>query len=176
MQNNDELYHLGVMGMKWGIRRYQNKDGTLTEAGKKRYSKNLDTIEKTPGRVARRIGTSAVSGVTSAVALKTGIESLPLAAKLQVATLKGATYVGAKAGMAIGGSMASKGAIFAGERAVQAAMVTIGAMNPELLAIGAGAAAISGIAAVSAVRNAKKGSKAKKQNNRFDKYASVVSK
>lgn len=38
----DELYHFGILGMKWGIRRYQNKDGTLTEAGKRRYSKYFD--------------------------------------------------------------------------------------------------------------------------------------
>lgn len=31
-----ELYHYGVKGMHWGIRRYQNPDGTLTELGKKR--------------------------------------------------------------------------------------------------------------------------------------------
>ena len=34
----DELEHHGVKGMKWGVRRYQNVDGTLTEAGRHRYS------------------------------------------------------------------------------------------------------------------------------------------
>lgn len=34
--DNNELIHYGTKGMKWGVRRYQNKDGTLTSAGKKR--------------------------------------------------------------------------------------------------------------------------------------------
>lgn len=34
---NNELYHFGHKGMKWGIRNYQNPDGSLTEAGRKRY-------------------------------------------------------------------------------------------------------------------------------------------
>ena len=34
---NGELYHWGIKGMKWGQRRYQNKDGSLTPEGKKRY-------------------------------------------------------------------------------------------------------------------------------------------
>lgn len=34
---SNELYHHGILGMHWGVRRYQNKDGSLTEEGKKRY-------------------------------------------------------------------------------------------------------------------------------------------
>lgn len=47
---NGELYHWGTKGMKWGIRRYQNKDGSLTPAGRKRYAQEearLKEREKT---------------------------------------------------------------------------------------------------------------------------------
>ena len=39
----DELYHHGVKGQKWGVRRYQNKDGSLTDLGKRRLYPNGDS-------------------------------------------------------------------------------------------------------------------------------------
>ena len=48
--SDGELYHYGIKGQKWGVRRYQNKDGSLTPAGKKRRSssdevRNMSTDE-----------------------------------------------------------------------------------------------------------------------------------
>ena len=35
-----DLYHHGIKGMKWGVRRFQKEDGSLTSAGRKRYDSN----------------------------------------------------------------------------------------------------------------------------------------
>lgn len=46
MEQYEYLAHHGIKGMKWGVRKYQNEDGSLTPAGKKRYSKNAGKAEK----------------------------------------------------------------------------------------------------------------------------------
>lgn len=64
--NGTELYHFGIKGQKWGVRRYQNEDGTLTAAGKARYmnsdgsynkrgQKRMDKFEKYRKRTSNKL-------------------------------------------------------------------------------------------------------------------------
>lgn len=60
-----ELYHFGIKGQKWGVRRYQNKDGSLTPAGRRRLGldkydeeHNSDTVVKKGTKVSRVVNTN----------------------------------------------------------------------------------------------------------------------
>ena len=53
MENNT-LYHHGIKGQKWGVRRFQNKDGTLTSAGKKRKAEDNYRSTGLRSAIARR--------------------------------------------------------------------------------------------------------------------------
>lgn len=70
------LYHHGALGQKWGIHRFQNKNGTLTSAGKKRYnsdkSKSDDETSEKKGlsdkqKRAIKIGADVIGGGTTLV-------------------------------------------------------------------------------------------------------------
>lgn len=56
-----EIYHHGILGMKWGFRRFQNKDGTLTEEGKKRYNSNFSSSRNVHYNSKRRRNTDRMT-------------------------------------------------------------------------------------------------------------------
>ena len=51
---NGDLYHWGIKGMKWGVRRYQNKDGSLTAAGRKRYADEEEALAEREKNISAR--------------------------------------------------------------------------------------------------------------------------
>lgn len=88
------LSHYGVLGMKWGLRRYQNKDGSLTAAGREHYKTgNTRDLAKTHAGLRRRLNAGKIAAKTAKIATKAGMYGSLLAG----------TMVGAGAGLAAAG-------------------------------------------------------------------------
>lgn len=131
-----ELYHWGIVGMKWGVRRYQNKDGTLTDAGKrkanKQKAKNLKKARKAKEKKANRLkrardGKIALNKMTDDE-IKARIERLRLEqtvkdlSKNQAPVTKGKGFVTKYGGEAVKNILWDN-AIDIGKQAVKAAVV-----------------------------------------------------
>lgn len=86
----NELIHYGVKGMKWGVRRYRNKDGTLIPAGKKRYSSRETNSKSIRSKKASDVIASGYSDIFAMEAITTALMMgiMFAAAKLSAAAFK----------------------------------------------------------------------------------------
>lgn len=86
LSSDPTLEHHGILGMKWGVRRYQNKDGSLTNAGKARRNGDSGVNAKTAAKVAA--GTAAAAAIAYTAYKNPGNIDQKLVAVGKKATMK----------------------------------------------------------------------------------------
>lgn len=115
ISKDSELYHHGIKGQKWGVRRFQNPDGTYTNAGKERRNSLSDEQKRTLKKVAVGIGAgAAIAG------------GLVLAAKRPDLVVKAGGALGKMAGRKV--NSLENALSRAGKAAFDAAITSIGAI------------------------------------------------
>ena len=78
----NDIYHHGIKGQKWGIRRFQNPDGSLTPEGRRRYG----TVENFNRQYKGMTGGNASSGSSGKSKLKTALKVGAVVAGTALAT------------------------------------------------------------------------------------------
>ena len=90
-----DIQHFGVKGMKWGVRRYRNEDGTLTAMGKARYEKAQKDVSKYKSFGERLARTTAGGLVGGALSLAADVVIATSATKVGAAIVSSAAAAGA---------------------------------------------------------------------------------
>lgn len=131
MGNYNYLVHHGIKGQKWGIRRYQNEDGTLTTAGKARY--NDDGTRKNPKDMSDedlRKSSSRLSAEQNYKRLSDNDRPSKAIEKTLLAGViaSGATFAATYATSRIYANVTNDSMLTKGKSALLAAMTAVGSM------------------------------------------------
>lgn len=122
-----ELYHHGILGQKWGVRRYQNEDGSYTNAGKERrkqWADNYSTEQRI--RDKRVYSGGAVRRINNRMKKGEGIQSARSVEASRIDNYRNAATVGREVGSVVGGVAGAVGGFVLAKKVLPKYLNTIG--------------------------------------------------